>query len=112
MPANKVDVVCVGVITMDTIALVDRYPSEDERVLAQEIARGGGGPAAVAAVALARLGISTAIVGTIGDDADGRDDHPVDVDTRGLEDVLGGEVGEAADERGLEDDVRDGGDEA
>lgn len=41
MPANKVDVVCVGVITMDTIALVDRYPSEDERVLAQEIARGG-----------------------------------------------------------------------
>ena len=73
MPANKVDVVCVGVITMDTIALVDRYPSEDERVLAEEIARGGGGPAAVAAVALARLGISTAIVGTIGDDADGRE---------------------------------------
>jgi sulfofructose kinase len=73
MPANKVDVVCVGVITMDTIALVDRYPSEDERVLAQEIARGGGGPAAVAAVALARLGISTAIVGTIGNDADGRE---------------------------------------
>ena len=58
---------------MDTIALVDKYPSEDERVLAQEIARGGGGPAAVSAVALARLGISTAIVGTIGDDADGRE---------------------------------------
>jgi sulfofructose kinase len=73
MPASKVDVVCVGVITMDTVALVDRYPSEDERVIAQEIARGGGGPAAVAAVALARLGISTAIVGTIGDDADGRE---------------------------------------
>ena len=73
MPANKIEVVCVGVITMDTIALVDRYPSEDERVLAEEIARGGGGPAAVAAVALARLGISTAIVGTIGDDADGRE---------------------------------------
>ncbi len=73
MPASKVDVVCIGVITMDTVALVERYPSEDERVLAQEIARGGGGPAAVAAVALARLGISTAIVGTIGDDADGRE---------------------------------------
>ena len=58
---------------MDTIALVDNYPSEDERVLAEEIIRGGGGPAAVAAVALARLGISTAIVGTIGDDADGRE---------------------------------------
>lgn len=73
MHVSKVDVVCVGVITMDTIALVDRYPTEDERVLAEEITRGGGGPAAVAAVALARLGISTAIVGTIGDDADGRE---------------------------------------
>ena len=73
MPASKVDVVCVGVITMDTVALVDRYPAEDERVIAQEIARGGGGPAAVAAVTLARLGVSTAIVGTIGDDADGRE---------------------------------------
>lgn len=55
---------------MDTIALVDKYPSEDERVIAHQISRGGGGPAAVAAVALARLGISTAIVGTIGKDSD------------------------------------------
>lgn len=58
---------------MDTIALVEKYPSEDERVLAEEIIRAGGGPAAVAAVALARLGISTAIAGTIGDDSDGRE---------------------------------------
>ncbi len=58
---------------MDTIGLVEKYPSEDERVIAQEIARGGGGPAAVSAVALSRLGISTAIVGTIGDDSDGRE---------------------------------------
>ena len=65
------EVVCLGVVTVDTVALVERYPSEDERVLAQEIVRGGGGPAAVAAVALSRLGISTAIVGTIGDDEDG-----------------------------------------
>ncbi len=66
-------VLCVGVITMDTIALVDRYPEEDERVIAHEIARAGGGPAAVAAVALARLGVPTAIAGTIGDDDDGRE---------------------------------------
>lgn len=64
-------VVCVGIITIDTVALVDTYPDEDERVVAQEITRGGGGPAAVAAVALSRLGIPTAIVGTIGNDADG-----------------------------------------
>lgn len=58
---------------MDTIALVDKYPHADERVIAREISRAGGGPAAVAAVALSRLGIQTAIVGTIGDDEDGRE---------------------------------------
>ena len=48
---STVQAVCVGVITIDTVALVDKYPSEDERVVALEITRGGGGPAAVAAVA-------------------------------------------------------------
>ena len=56
---------------MDTIALVDSYPGEDERVLAHQISRAGGGPAAVAAVVLSRLGVATAIAGTIGDDQDG-----------------------------------------
>ncbi|KRO36260.1 MAG: hypothetical protein ABR54_01755 [Actinobacteria bacterium BACL15 MAG-120619-bin91] len=70
---NSVQAVCVGVITIDTIALVERYPHEDERVLADQISRAGGGPAAVAAVALSRLGVKSAIVGTIGDDADGRE---------------------------------------
>ena len=64
---------CVGVITIDTVALVEKYPNEDERVIADEISRAGGGPAAVAAVALSRLGVSSAIVGTIGDDADGKE---------------------------------------
>ena len=70
---STVQAVCVGVITIDTVALVDKYPSEDERVIARDIARGGGGPAAVAAVALSRQGIKTAIIGTIGDDADGKE---------------------------------------
>jgi len=68
---STIEVVCLGVITIDTIALVDKYPEEDERVLAQQIVRAGGGPAAVAAVALSRLGVSTAIAGTIGGDEDG-----------------------------------------
>ena len=70
---SSVQVVCVGVITIDTIALVDKYPGEDERILADGISRAGGGPAAVAAVALSRLGVKSAIVGTIGDDADGKE---------------------------------------
>ena len=68
---SNIEVVCLGVITIDTIALVDKYPEEDERVLAQQIVRAGGGPAAVAAVTLSRLGVSTAIAGTIGGDEDG-----------------------------------------
>jgi sulfofructose kinase len=70
---TDIQVVCVGVITIDTVALVDQYPHEDERVVAEEIIRAGGGPAAVAAVALSRLGVKSAIVGTIGDDADGKE---------------------------------------
>jgi len=70
---SSVQAVCVGVITIDTIALVEKYPGEDERVLAEEITRAGGGPAAVAAVALSRLGVKSAIVGTIGDDVDGKE---------------------------------------
>lgn len=58
-------------VTVDTIALVDKYPSADERVLAEDIVRSIGGPAAVAAVTLARLGIPTAFAGTIGEDSDG-----------------------------------------
>ena len=73
---------------MDTVALVDRYPGEDERVIAREIVRGGGGPAAVAAVTLSRQGIQTAIIGTIGDDSDGKEVLRIfekeGVDTRGI----------------------------
>lgn len=52
---SLIQLVCAGVITIDTIALVEKYPSEDERVIAQEISRAGGGPAAVAAVTASRL---------------------------------------------------------
>jgi len=70
---SSIQAVCVGVITIDTVASVDKYPGEDERVVATEISRAGGGPAAVAAVAMRRLGIKSAIVGTVGDDADGKE---------------------------------------
>lgn len=85
---SLIQLVCAGVITIDTIALVEKYPSEDERVIAQEISRAGGGPAAVAAVTASRLGIKSAIVGTIGDDADGQEALQIfareGVDTSGI----------------------------
>lgn len=62
--------VFVGVATHDTIALVDSYPGADERVVATELMRAGGGPAATAAVAAARLGVPVAFVGSVGHDPD------------------------------------------
>jgi sulfofructose kinase len=63
--------VFVGTATHDTIALVDRYPDPDERVLVEDLVVAGGGPAATAAVAASRLGRRVAFVGSVGDDGVG-----------------------------------------
>jgi sulfofructose kinase len=66
-------IVCVGTITLDAIALVDAYPGSDSRTIAQNIVTAGGGPAATAAVAAARAGCRVALVGSVGvDDAGAR----------------------------------------
>lgn len=61
----------VGAATLDALALVDRYPEADERVVASQLCYAGGGPAATAAVVAARLGHRTAFVGAVGDDDEG-----------------------------------------
>jgi sulfofructose kinase len=61
-------IVCVGLATRDTIWRVPQHPAEDGRVVATDLVVCGGGPAATAAVTLARLGIDTAFVGAVGDD--------------------------------------------
>ncbi|MBO8192294.1 ribokinase [Streptomyces oryzae] len=70
MPPERV--VFVGAVTLDTIALVDHMPGPDERHIAEDLVRAGGGPAATAAVAAARLGLADVhFVGAVGDDEDG-----------------------------------------
>jgi sulfofructose kinase len=64
-------VVCVGAATLDTILAVPHHPAADDRVVASELVRAGGGPAATAAVALARLGVPVFFVGSVGEDAAG-----------------------------------------
>jgi sulfofructose kinase len=66
-----VTVVCVGLATLDTILVVPAYPPEDGRVVATELVVAGGGPAATAAVTLARLGVPVAFAGAVGDDEAG-----------------------------------------
>lgn len=73
MVTSAVEVVCVGVVTLDQIALVPRFPSADERVVAERMESALGGPAAVAAVTLSRLGVETALIAGVGDDAAGRE---------------------------------------
>lgn len=65
---STVDVICIGSITADTIATVDRLPRDDERLIASDFTTSGGGPAATAAVTLARLGFTVGFCGVIGDD--------------------------------------------
>jgi sulfofructose kinase len=65
-------VLSVGIATVDTIVLVDKYPAADERVVALQSVRAVGGPATTAAVTMARLGIDVALSCVIGDDEDGR----------------------------------------
>ena len=65
-------VLSVGIATLDTIVLVDKYPKADERVIAKQTLRAVGGPATTAAVTMARLGIDVALSCVIGDDEAGR----------------------------------------
>jgi sulfofructose kinase len=78
-------VVCAGLATLDTIYRVPQLPPKDGRVVATERVVAGGGPAATAAVTLARLGVDVAFVGAVGSDeagleiVDGLEEEGVDV---------------------------------
>jgi sulfofructose kinase len=61
-------VVCVGLATLDTVFHVPHAPDIGGRVVATDLVTGGGGPAATAAVTIARLGVDVAFVGAVGDD--------------------------------------------
>jgi ribokinase len=69
------DVVCVGHCAWDLLSVVNTFPENDTKIEALDFIEQGGGPAATAAVTLARLGARAAIVGKIGDDVWGRRIH-------------------------------------
>ena len=58
-------IVCVGLATRDTIYRVPAIPDADGRVVASERAVAGGGPAATAAVTIAKLGVPARFVGVV-----------------------------------------------
>ncbi|MFD1714809.1 carbohydrate kinase family protein [Amnibacterium flavum] len=65
-------VLCLGSLLLDTIAVVDRLPGDDERVEAEHVVLAGGGNASTSAVTIARLGVDVDFAGVIGDDDMGR----------------------------------------
>jgi len=66
-------VTVVGSANVDVVVGVPRIPGPGETLLADSLARGGGGKGANQAVAAARSGgAEVAFVGSVGDDADGR----------------------------------------
>ena len=71
LTAVTIDLLCVGAANLDVIAAVDRAPQPDQRVHARQIVHAGGGPAATAAVAAARQGITVGFCGRVGRDPQG-----------------------------------------
>ena len=63
---------CVGISVLDRIFTVDALPKEEGKFFASAFKEQGGGPAATAAVALARLGAQVDMIARVGDDATGR----------------------------------------
>lgn len=64
-------IVCVGLATRDTIYRVPELPEPDGRVVATDCVKAGGGTAATAAVAIAKLGVPARFVGVVDEDLPG-----------------------------------------
>jgi sulfofructose kinase len=72
--AKRIKVICLGLSALDQIWRVDRFFSgESEKIKSADHATLGGGMAANAAVAIARLGGTAAFWGRAGDDAAGHE---------------------------------------
>ncbi|MFZ2406873.1 MAG: PfkB family carbohydrate kinase [Methylobacter sp.] len=86
MTAN-IDVLCVGHASYDLIFSVSRHPGADEKIVADSLLSCGGGPAANAAVCVAKLGLTSAFAGYLGRDLYG-DKHFQELNDYGVDTQL------------------------
>lgn len=70
-PTDPGRVLCVGVAVLDNIFAINHFPAEPTKVFAQDFRQVGGGPAANAAVTIARLGGDVSLWARVGDDGIG-----------------------------------------
>ncbi|MCX8049086.1 MAG: PfkB family carbohydrate kinase [Methylohalobius sp.] len=68
----RLDVLCIGHASYDLIFSVPHHPGPDEKCTATAFTACGGGPAANAAVTVARLGGKAAFIGYLGRDLHGQ----------------------------------------
>ena len=64
----NIDVLCVGHAAYDLVFSIDHHPAADEKISATGFIGCGGGPAANAAVTVAKLGLKAAFAGYLGRD--------------------------------------------
>jgi sulfofructose kinase len=69
---KNIDVLCVGATSWDLVFMLDHHPQADEKTIASSHISCGGGPAANAAVTIAKLGLRVAFCGYLGNDIFGR----------------------------------------
>jgi sulfofructose kinase len=79
----NVDVLCVGHASYDLIFSVNQHPGADEKIVAESLLSCGGGPAANAAVCVAKLGLTSAFAGYLGRDIYG-DKHYQELNDYGV----------------------------
>ena len=65
---KNIDVLCVGVTSYDFYFMIDHHPQPDEKAVAETFLSCGGGPAANAAITVAKMGLSVAFAGYLGKD--------------------------------------------
>ena len=69
---KNIDVLCVGLACYDLIFTMENHPSADVKMFCDSLDLCGGGPAANAAVTVARLGSKSAFCGYLGNDIFGQ----------------------------------------
>lgn len=65
-------IACIGITVLDRIWYLNDLPREGGKFVAQNYTEVGGGPAATAAVAAAKLGATVDFIGRVGDDETGK----------------------------------------
>lgn len=84
MPSCSHDVLCLGHASFDLVFAIPHHPHADDKLVADAFLACGGGPAANAAVIVARLGLRAAFAGYLGQELYG-DSHRQELIAEGVD---------------------------